>query len=219
MQHQFNLWPATRIRGDSMPVQPTFSYGARLLNMLGFSGEPSAASPIMFHYQLSAAFYIYSSILLAFDLEGPKQKDKYQMLTHHAITLFLIAFSWYFQLARVGAIILVIHDFADPFMELAKMSLYSGRQLMANLWFAAFSLSFLVTRWILLPFVVIYPCFHYVATDDGWQKAQLLPGWWLPLAGLCGLQALHLFWGSLLIKMVIETLVNGDVGDDIRDEE
>lgn len=141
------------------------------------------------------------------------------MLTHHFITSFLIVFSWYFQLARAGAWILVLHDISDPLMELAKMSLYSGQKNFANFWFSCFALSFLFTRCIVFPLTVLYPCFSYLASPEGYAKAQLLPGWWLPLIGLCGLQLLHFFWGSLIVKMVVDTLVNGDVGDDIRDEE
>lgn len=181
--------------------------------------EEEQTSPIVTLYQYVLAFYLWTSFLLAFDLEGPRQKDKKEMLLHHGVTMFLVLFSWYFKLFRIGAIILVLHDMSDPFMDLAKLLLYSGKQTGANISFGMFALSFLFGRCVLFPMTIVWPSISYLMTDEGWAKAQLLPGWYLPLGGLLTLQGLHIFWGALIVRMVVDALTKGDVGDDIRDEE
>jgi hypothetical protein len=114
-------------------------------------------SPVVWLYLVVLTHYIYSSILLIFNLEGPKQKDKYQMLLHHFVTTGLVLYSWYWKLARVGAIILILHDMSDPLMEVAKLMLYMGKQLWANIWFGMFALSFVVGRCVIFPLTILIP--------------------------------------------------------------
>ena len=114
-------------------------------------------SPILYHYIIALAHYVYATGLIVFNLDGPKQSDKLEMTTHHVITMFLVGFSWYWKLFRVGAVVLVLHDVSDPFMEVAKLMLYSGKQLWANLWFASFALVFLLSRWVVYPLVILIP--------------------------------------------------------------
>lgn len=64
-----------------------------------------ARSPILFHYVLALAHYIYASILVLGGWDGPKQSDRVEMLSHHAITIALVTFSWYGRLWRVGAMV------------------------------------------------------------------------------------------------------------------
>lgn len=129
-------------------------------------GSDTYDSPILSHYAFALAHYIYSTILIVFDLEGVKQKDKYEMLLHHCVTMSLIVFSWQWKLFRAGIMVLALHDFADPFMEVAKMYLYSGRQVAANFWFAVFAIAFIGTRCIVFPATLIYPSMYvYILTE------------------------------------------------------
>lgn len=174
---------------------------------------------MLFHIQGALAFYIYSSVLLIFNLEGPKLKDKYQMLTHHAITMFLVWFSWYQKLHVLGCIVMILHDVSDPFMELAKMSLYAGRQNQANAMFALFAVVFLISRWVVYPMWILYPCFSFALSEYGSGKARyLFPNYWIGLLMMLSLQILHIIWGALIVKMIVEALTKGNVQDDIRDD-
>lgn len=51
------------------------------------------------------------------------------MLIHHTTTIFLIITSYLWGFHRIGCVILLLHDMSDPFMEVAKASLYAGAQL------------------------------------------------------------------------------------------
>lgn len=79
-------------------------------------------------------------------------KDRNELLLHHFATvslmglsycwgfiflIFLILFFhitfflpliWISRYYRIGAVIMVLHDFSDPFMEMAKVFLYIGHQ-------------------------------------------------------------------------------------------
>ena len=143
-------------------VRTLYQAGAIPFGALGGDAEEAAPwlvadSPILYHYAFALAHYLYATGLIVLDLDGPKQSDKVEMTAHHVITMFLVGFSWYWKLFRVGAVVLVLHDISDPLMEVAKLMLYSQRQWWANLWFASFAGSFLISRWLLYPVIILVP--------------------------------------------------------------
>eukprot|EP00158_Paraphelidium_tribonemae_P003928 Partr_v1_DN26474_c1_g1_i1_m24164 putative ceramide synthase len=177
-------------------------------------------SPIILHYRLATSFYLYSSIMMFFGKDGTPKSDHLPMGTHHAVTLFLFFFSWHWKVYRYGSVIAILHDCADPFMELAKLFLYQSWQLCADCQFALFSFVFVFTRCYLLPRYLIIPLVSYILnTSEGMRKAQLVPGWQLGVMSLGILQLLHFFWGSLIVRMVAAALSNGKIGDDVREED
>ena len=52
--------------------------------------------------------------------------DVLVMSAHHLATLVLLGMSYIYSFHRFGAIVLCLHDLADPFMESAKLFLYAG---------------------------------------------------------------------------------------------
>lgn len=50
-----------------------------------------------------------------------RRKDHWQMLTHHFITIALMAASYYYQLTRVGILILVLMDIVDIFLPVSHV--------------------------------------------------------------------------------------------------
>ena len=79
--------------------------------------------PLQEYYYFIFTQYLYASFRM---INEPKQKDLFQMIIHHIVTLFLIGFSFTLGYRRVGVAIMLLHDIADPFMEFAKISLYCG---------------------------------------------------------------------------------------------
>lgn len=59
------------------------------------------------------------------------------------------------RFARVGSVVLALHDGSDVFMEIAKMSKYSGFQMIADIFFSLFAMAFTFLRIICYPFWVI----------------------------------------------------------------
>ena len=53
-----------------------------------------------------------------------------------------------FRFARVGSVVLAIHDASDVFLEIGKMSKYIGAELLASTAFILFVLSWIILRLI-----------------------------------------------------------------------
>ena len=72
---------------------------------------------------LEMAFY-WS--LLVTQFTDVKRKDFWEMFIHHIATLALLTLSWSNQMHRMGSLVLMVHDLADHWMELAKLCKYAG---------------------------------------------------------------------------------------------
>ena len=115
----------------------TLEYCHRIMDLHNIS--------IGINFQL--AFYWSLSILQFFDV---KRKDFWEMFVHHLTTIALLCFSWTCNLtrcpaacdaddavwgiqgicndkapSRCGALVLIVHDFADAFLEAAKLFHYA----------------------------------------------------------------------------------------------
>jgi hypothetical protein len=61
-----------------------------------------------------------------------------------------------FRFARVGSVVLAIHDASDVFLEIGKMSKYSGAETTASTAFILFVLSWVILRLIYYPFWILW---------------------------------------------------------------
>lgn len=83
--------------------------------------------------------------LLVIHLED-RRKDHWQMLTHHFVTISLVAASYYNHMTRVGHLILVLMDVVDLFFPLAKCLKYLGFTTVCDVTFGLFMLTWFVAR-------------------------------------------------------------------------
>lgn len=60
------------------------------------------------------------------------------------------------RFARVGSIVLALHDASDVFLEVGKMSKYSGAERIASFSFILFVLSWILLRLMYYPFCVLW---------------------------------------------------------------
>lgn len=74
------------------------------------------------------------------------------MFTHHIVTISLMAFSYLENYPRIGSLILVLHDGADFWLELAKIAKYASLQRICDSSFIIFALVWFVTRLVIFPF-------------------------------------------------------------------
>uniref|UniRef100_A0A8D2ZV18 Ceramide synthase 4b n=1 Tax=Scophthalmus maximus TaxID=52904 RepID=A0A8D2ZV18_SCOMX len=131
------------------------------------------------YYMLELGFY--SSLLLRISVDI-KRKDFKEQVIHHLATIFLLSFSYCANYIRVGTLVMLLHDSSDILLESAKMFNYgTGWRKTCDAVFVVFAVVFLVTR---LPFVGFY--FFNVL--------------------LMVLQVLHIFWASLILRMVHKLL-------------
>ena len=140
-------------------------------------------------------FYVHSVVAHVF-IET-RRSDFAQMLVHHVVTLVLIGASFSLRFVAAGAIIVLVHDASDVLFEIAKLHVYSGDEWRANVWFAAWVLSWIGLRLVYFP--------RYIVYGAVWESVAHLGAW--PhhatcSALLCALQALHVFWSVLIGRMV-----------------
>ncbi|KAJ3280129.1 Ceramide synthase 3 [Borealophlyctis nickersoniae] len=169
------------------------------------------------YYQIGFGHYAYASIAIFFE---PRQKDFPLMIIHHAVTLFLVYFSYLWGLVKIGVVILFLHDLSDPVMEFAKMSLYTGRAKLADVMFGTFALIFIYTRNYLFPRYVIHSIlkYGYMANGDPVPfGVRAIRDW--SVVGLCILEVLHIYWAYLILKMAKKAILNKGVGDDTRNDD
>lgn len=67
-------------------------------------------APIKAYYLLQFTSWVTQMVILHVEA---RRKDHYQMLTHHIITLVLVAMTYFCGLTRVGCVTLVLMDFSD----------------------------------------------------------------------------------------------------------
>ncbi|KAL7791564.1 TLC domain-containing protein [Trichoderma ceciliae] len=74
------------------------------------------------------------------------RKDYWQMLTHHIVTIALVAASYAYHFTRVGNLILIIMDIVDIVFPLAKCAKYLGYTTLCDYLFGLFVIVWLATR-------------------------------------------------------------------------
>ncbi|KAI3830331.1 hypothetical protein MKX03_022923 [Papaver bracteatum] len=105
-------------------------------------------------YIYTAGFYTYSIFALIF--WETSCSDYGVSMSHHVATAILIILSYIFRFARVGSVVLALHDTSDVFLEIGKMSKYSGFERLASSSFILFVLTWLILRLIYYPFWILW---------------------------------------------------------------
>ncbi|XP_056425831.1 ceramide synthase 4 isoform X2 [Hyla sarda] len=162
------------------------------------------------YYMLQLGFYSSLLLTLAFDI---KRKDLTEQIVHHFVTIFLITFSYCANYIRAGTLVMLLHDAADYFLELAKMCNYSKWKRTCNVLFIVFALVFSITRLFLLPTRVIYSTYY-----SSMLRFQPFFGYYFFNALLMMLQILHFFWAFMILRMIYRFAFNGMVGNDVRSD-
>ncbi|BDA44691.1 ASC1-like protein 3 [Coccomyxa sp. Obi] len=180
-----------------------------------WKGWPSQNIPakVKLYYGVEGAFYTASVFMLLFWEE--RRKDFHAMMLHHVATSSLIAASYFFSYARVGSIVMLLHDPSDVFLEGAKLCNYADWDLPATTLFAALLVSWLALRLVLLPFWVVGSCLFEVQDVLGY-----LPRYNRAMSGvLCLLIVLHIYWFSMIARIAWDKITTGCASDSREDED
>ncbi|GLT60449.1 hypothetical protein SLA2020_332140 [Shorea laevis] len=174
--------------------------------------------PLQLFYMCQCGFYIYSvAALLVWET---RRKDFAVMMSHHVITVILIAYSYMTRFFRIGSIILALHDASDVFMEAAKVFKYSERELGASVFFGLFAISWLLLRLIFFPFWVIKTSSYDVREFLNLSEAYPTLLYYVFNTMLLMLLVFHIYWWILICSMIMRQLENrGKVGEDIRSDD
>lgn len=170
-------------------------------------------------YMYAAGFYTYSIFALVF--WETRRSDFGVSMGHHVATVILIVLSYVFRFARVGSIVLALHDASDVFLEIGKMSKYSGAETIASVSFILFVMSWVLLRLTYYPFWVLWSTsYEVVLTLDKEKHAVDGPiYYYLFNTLLYCLLVLHIYWWVLMYRMLVKQIqARGQLSDDVRSD-
>ncbi|XP_069014113.1 ceramide synthase 2-like [Embiotoca jacksoni] len=163
------------------------------------------------YYMLELGFY--GSLLLRISADI-KRKDFKEQVIHHLATIFLLSFSYCANCIRIGTLVMLLHDSSDILLESAKMFNYgTGWRKTCDTLFVVFAVVFLVTRLVIFPTKIIHTTLVL-----SMEMFEPFAGYYLFNVLLMVLQALHIFWASLILRMIYKFL-NGKMEKDERSDE
>ncbi|OMO93669.1 hypothetical protein CCACVL1_06393 [Corchorus capsularis] len=170
-------------------------------------------------YMYAAGFYTYSIFALIF--WETRRSDFGVSMSHHVATAVLILLSYICRFARVGSVVLAIHDASDIFLEVGKMAKYSGAETIASLAFLTFVLSWILLRLIYYPFWVIWSTsYEVIQTLD--KDKHPVDGpiiYYLFNTLLICLLVLHIYWWVLIYRMLVKQIqARGKLSEDVRSD-
>jgi acyl-CoA-dependent ceramide synthase len=76
------------------------------------------AAEFKFYYLLEAAYWAQQAIVMLLGMEKPR-KDFKELVTHHIVTLALIALSYRFHFTYMGIAVYITHDISDFFLAVS----------------------------------------------------------------------------------------------------
>lgn len=167
-------------------------------------------------HQLKQEYYVYYIAEMAFycsllisQFYDIKRKDFVEMFVHHIATVMLISGSYITNFTEIGAVVMLVHDISDVFLEFAKMSKYAKLETATTVAFILLSVAFIVTRLVILPFFVIRSIIF-----DGMVILKPFNGFLKILfCSVVLLQVLHLYWFSHLIRTACSFLTGKERRD------
>ncbi|OAX33934.1 longevity assurance proteins LAG1/LAC1 [Rhizopogon vinicolor AM-OR11-026] len=179
------------------------------------------AGPLKFYYLTQTAFYLHQILILNAEA---RRKDHYQMMTHHVITIFLMVASYFYNYTRVGCLIMVLMDWNDIFLPLAKMFRYIGLYTLCDITFTWFLASWFVARHVLFIIVI------FSAWFDG---PRLITVHWAPELGhyysplshsifvylLMALQIIQMIWFWMICRVAWRVISGQGASDSRSDDE
>jgi acyl-CoA-dependent ceramide synthase len=77
------------------------------------------AAPLKFYYVTQIAFYLHQVFILNAEA---RRKDHVQMMTHHVITIGLMASSYFLNFTRIGCLTMILMDWCDIFLPVSDKS-------------------------------------------------------------------------------------------------
>ncbi|GFZ00184.1 ASC1-like protein [Actinidia chinensis var. chinensis] len=170
-------------------------------------------------YLYGAGFYTYSIFALIF--WETRRSDFGVSMSHHLATVILIVLSYILRFARAGSIVLALHDVSDIFLEIGKMSKYSGAEALASFAFILFVLSWIILRLIYYPFWVLWSTSYEVllTLDKEKHKVDGPIYYYVFNSLLYCLLVLHIYWWVLIYRMLVKQIqARGQLSEDVRSD-
>lgn len=168
-------------------------------------------TPGLYRYYVTELAFYWSLMFSQFT--DIKRKDFLIMFVHHLATVSLISFSYVNNMARVGSLVMCVHDASDFLLEAAKQANYAKYQRLCDFLFIVFSVAFFITRLVIFPIWVLNSTMF-----ESWAIVGPYPSWWLFNTLLLVLQVLHIIWFYLIGRIAVKAMLRGKVCNDVRSD-
>jgi ceramide synthetase len=157
----------------------------------------------------------YASIVTSYSI----LKNRTDSFCPHCFDL-LVSFSLYrCSFSRVGSVVLALHDASDVFLEVGKMSKYSGAERIASFSFILFVLSWIILRLIYYPFWILWSTSYEVVLELDKDKHPIEGPIYYYMFNtlLYCLLVLHIYWWVLMYRMLVKQIQDrGKLSEDVR---
>ena len=155
-------------------------------------------------YAAEMGFYAYGLADLLLSREGSRADGRRALLVHHASSLGLLTASFHYNFLRVGAVICVINDACDIWLEAAKLASYARAETLSAAFYCAFAATWAVLRMAYSPLVVFASVYSEAWTlVERFGASDFHVGLWATFnVLLLVLQVQHAFWWYLIIKKI-----------------
>eukprot|EP01013_Petalomonas_cantuscygni_P018073 TRINITY_DN35406_c0_g1_i1.p1 TRINITY_DN35406_c0_g1~~TRINITY_DN35406_c0_g1_i1.p1 ORF type:complete len:416 (-),score=72.20 TRINITY_DN35406_c0_g1_i1:21-1268(-) len=173
---------------------------------------PPVSSALMVFYLFQGGFYLSELIAI---LVEPKRTDFVVYMLHHLATLVLIFGSWAFGEEGMGLIVMWIHDLPDVLLAIAKLFVYVRQHLLAQVVFVLFAGSYFLFRVVGMPLLLVADWTLGCSVRQGYQLSALV----LDLLLFFLLMPLHIYWFSLIVRMLCSRASEDPRSDDESDDE
>jgi len=182
-----------------------------MLCWLGLGSQPFP-DDVRIYYYVQLGMYVS---LLAFIARDNERKDYWEQVIHHLVTISLMGFSYVQGYYRIGSLVLLVHDFADVFLEAAKAAFNLKYQATSEALFVVFAVAFCASR------IVVYPWWILRNVAIGLSTVAVRMGGynWFYLVLLGTLQILHLFWFRTIVVMAYKFIAKGKLEGDARSDD
>lgn len=170
-------------------------------------------------YMYSGGFYMYSIFALIF--WETRRSDFGVSMGHHVATLILITTSYATRFVRIGSVVLALHDASDVFLEIGKMSKYSGAEGLASFSFILFVLVWTLLRLIYYPFWILRSTSYELVSVLKVEKYETLGPiyYYMYNTLLFSLLVLHIYWSVLICRMLVKQIqARGKMSEDVRSD-
>jgi len=172
----------------------------------------TVSSTVYWYVMLEFGYYIHEFVFFFFE---QKRSDDAMMLTHHLATLALISGSYIMNMNCIGAAVMIVHDIADAFLEIAKLFNYMKdarpwAEGVSDAVFVCFAIAFIASRCGVFPYKILYQgCLLSMnKTVPTFFILNILHGF------LWVLQLLHIIWSYMIVKSALKFLKGEEIADE-----
>merc|ERR1719495_2719100 len=113
----------------------------------------------------------------------------------------------------MGSLVLLVHDFSDHWLELAKLFRYCGWSQACDVTFVMFTMTWAFSRLGIFPSWIIYS-----TVNEAPQLVQMFPVYYIFNFLMTLLLILHVFWYYLITLIAYRVLCVGQLTDDSRSD-